>query len=151
MEIRIDDLTHVQTLELIRLHVEQMYVHSPAASVFALNLDHLKAPDITVWTAWEEDSICGIGALRQLDSSSGEVKSMRTHPRWLRKGVGLKILRRIIDEARIRKLSRLSLETGTGEAFEPAITMYLRSGFVVGEPFAEYTRTDFNQFFHLEL
>lgn len=151
MEIRIDDLTHVQTLELIRLHVEQMYAQSPPSSVFALNVDHLKAPDITVWTAWEEDSICGIGALRQFDSMAGEVKSMRTPRRWLRKGVGSSILRRIIDESRIRKLSRLSLETGSGETFEPAITMYRRSGFVPGEPFAEYTRTGFNQFFHLEL
>lgn len=151
MEIRIDDVTNVQTLELIRLHLGQMHIHSPAGSVFALRVEGLKSPDVTVWTAWEKNLICGMGALRQLDSALGEVKAMRTHPNWLRNGVGRRILNQIIEEARRRKLQRLSLETGSGEAFEPAIALYRQSGFVTGEPFADCKATGFNQFLHLDL
>lgn len=151
MDIRIDDVTDAQTLELIRLHLEQMQNHSPAGSVFALGVKGLKSRDVTVWTAWENDSIFGMGALRQFDSVSGEVKAMRTHPNWLRKGVGQMILNQIIEEVRERKLLRLSLETGSGEAFEPTVTMYHRNGFLAGAPFADYRRTDFNQFLHLDL
>lgn len=151
MDIRIDDVTNAQTLGLIHVHLEQMHASSPSGSVFALGVEGLRKRDVTVWTAWEDESICGMGALLQLDSASGEVKAMRTHPDWLRKGVGQKILNQIIEEARKRKLLRLSLETGSGEAFEPAIMMYRRNGFVAGAPFADYRRTDFNQFLHLDL
>ena len=151
MDIRMDDVTNAQTLELIRLHLGQMHVHSPAGSVFALGVEGLKSRDVTVWTAWEQDSICGMGALRQFDSVSGEVKAMRTHPNWLRKGVGRKILDRIIEEGCRRKLLRLSLETGSGEAFEPAVALYRQNGFVAGAPFADYKATGFNQFLHLDL
>lgn len=99
MDIRIDDVTNAQTLELIRVHLEKMHAHSPSGSVFALGVEGLRKRDVTVWTAWE-DSICGMGALLQLDSASGEVKAMRTHPNWLRKGVGQKILNQILEEAK---------------------------------------------------
>lgn len=151
MEIRRDDLTHPQTLDLLRLHLDGMHANSPPGAVFALDLSGLQRADVTVWSAWNGDVICGIGALRQLDAATGEVKSMRTHPDHLRTGVGRALLDHIIAAARARGLRRLSLETGSGEAFEAAVAMYRRRGFVDGDAFGDYARSDFNQFLHMDL
>jgi putative acetyltransferase len=151
MEIRADDLSSDATRELLRLHLAGMHANSPPGHVFALDLSGLQLPEVTVWSAWKDGEICGIGALKQLDASSGEVKSMRTHPRYLRQGVGAALLERIIDEARTRNLRRLSLETGSGPAFEPALALYRKRGFVDGEAFADYVSSEFNQFLHLDL
>lgn len=151
MDIREDDLTSAQTLDLLRIHLAGMHSNSPPGQVFALDISGLKRPDITVWSAWDGDAICGIGALRQLDASRGEVKSMRTHPDHLRKGVGRLLLDHIIDVARQRGLRRLSLETGSGAAFEPALRLYRQRGFVNGAAFGDYAGSDFNQFLHLDI
>lgn len=151
LQIREDDLTHPQTLGLLRVHLEGMHANSPPGHVFALDVSGLKRPDVTVWSAWEDDRICGIGALRQLDASCGELKSMRTHPDHLRKGVGRLLLEHVIVVARERGLRRLSLETGRGAAFEPALALYRRRGFVAGAAFGDYVASDFNQFLHLTL
>ena len=151
MEIRVDDLSSAPTQELLRLHLAGMHANSPPGHVFALDLSGLRAPGVTVWSAWKGEAVCGIGALKQLDAASGEVKSMRTHPDHLRQGVGAAILEHIITEARARGFRRLSLETGQGPAFEPALALYRRRGFVDGEAFADYVRSPFNQFLHLKL
>lgn len=108
-------------------------------------------PAVTLWTAWYGNDVAGMAALKDLGGGSGELKSMRTHPEHLRKGVAAWLLDHIIDQAKTRGLSRLSLETGKGEAFEPALALYRRRGFSTGEAFANYERSDFNQFFHLAL
>jgi putative acetyltransferase len=128
-----------------------MHENSPPGSVFALDLSGITAPDVTVWSVWQEGALAGMGALKVLCPTQGEVKSMRTHPAFLRRGVAAALLEHIIGEARVRGLARLSLETGSGPAFEPALALYRRRGFVPGEAFADYTRTAFNQFFHLDL
>ncbi len=151
MHIREDDLTSPETQALLRLHMSGMVASSPPGHVFALDLSGLQAPGVTVWSAWEDDEILGVGALRQLDSITGEVKSMRTHPDHLRKGVAAAILEYLIARARDRGLQRLSLETGSGPAFEAAIQLYRRRGFVNGESFGDYVASDFNQFLHLQL
>jgi putative acetyltransferase len=150
-EIREDDLSGEQTLALLRLHLAGMHANSPAGSVFALDLSGLKAPGVTVWTAWSDRAIAGIAALKHLGDGSGEIKSMRTHPDHLRQGVAAALLEHIIEAARARGMRRLSLETGSGPAFEPALLLYRRRGFVDGEAFADYRRSSFNQFLHLEL
>jgi putative acetyltransferase len=151
-DIREDDLSGSQTRELLRLHLAGMHASSPGPEyVFALDLDGLQAPGVMVWTAWLGERVAGIAALKDLHDGTGEVKSMRTHPQFLRRGIGAALLERIISEARARGLRRLSLETGTGPAFEPALALYRGRGFVDGEPFAGYVRSDFNQFLHLML
>src|SRR5215471_15814370 len=145
MQIRNDDLSSAATTDLLRLHLAGMHANSPPGHVFALDLSGLKAPDVTVWSVWKDDEICGIGALKQLDAGSGEIKSMRTHPNHLRRGVAAALLEHIIEEARARGLRRLSLETGSGPAFEPALALYRKRGFADGEPFADYKRSAFNQ------
>lgn len=102
---------------------------------------------MTVWTAWEGDALAGVGALRTLDGLAGEIKSMRTHPDRLRRGVAAALLEHIIAEAHARGLRRLSLETGG----EPALALYRKRGFAGGEPFAGYARSAFSRFLHLPL
>src|ERR1700759_3124550 len=104
MEIRVDDLSSAATQELLRLHLAGMHANSPPGHVFALDLSGLQAPGVTVWSAWNGHDICGIGAVKKLDAGAGEVKSMRTHPSYLRRGVGAALLERIIEEARTRHL-----------------------------------------------
>ncbi|CAN7322041.1 GNAT family N-acetyltransferase [Phenylobacterium sp. LjRoot219] len=151
MQIRSDDLSSEATRALLRLHLSGMHESSPPGHVFALDLTGLQAPGVTVWSAWLGDEVCGVGALKQLDPRQGEVKSMRTHPDFLRRGVGAALLERIIDEARALGLRMLSLETGSGPAFEPALALYRQRGFVSGGAFGDYEASAFNQFMHLEL
>jgi len=150
-EIREDDLSGEPTRELLRLHLAGMHANSPPGCVFALDLSGLQAPNVTVWTAWSDRRVAGIGALQELGDGTGEVKSMRTHPDFLRRGVAAALLEHIIATARARGLTRLSLETGTAPAFEPALALYRRRGFVDGEPFSHYARNGFSRFLHLTL
>lgn len=150
-EIREDDLSSSATRALVRLHLDGMHANSPPGSVFALDFTGLTAPQVTLWTVWHDDSIAGIGALKDLGDRSGELKSMRTHPDFLRRGVASVLLEFIIGVARSRGMLRLSLETGSGPYFEPALLLYRRRGFVDGTKFADYEPTKFNQFLHLWL
>lgn len=147
-----DDLSGAATRDLLRLHLLGMRESSPPGTSFALDLGGLQAPDVTVWSGWVGPRIAGIGALKDLRDGCGEVKSMRTHPDFLRQGVAAQLLEHIIQAARDRAMRRLSLETGTGPYFEPALALYRRRGFVSGPAFADYPRdTSFNQFLHLDL
>jgi putative acetyltransferase len=150
-DIREDDLSGTATRELLALHLAGMHANSPPGSVFALALSGLQAPCITVWSVWCGGSIAAVGALKELGDGSGELKSMRTHPAWLRRGAAALLLDHMIGEARRRGLLRLSLETGSGPAFEPALALYRGRGFADGEPFADYVRSSFNQFLHLDV
>ena len=151
LEIRPARLADPQTRELLHLHLAGMHANSPPGRVFALDLSGLEQPEVAVWTAWCGGRVAGIAALRDLGDGSGELKSMRTHPDFLRRGVAAALLEHIIDVARARGMSRLSLETGSGPAFEPALALYRRRGFVDGEAFGQYQRSAFNQFLHLSL
>lgn len=150
-DIREDDLSGEQTRGLLALHLQRMHENSPPGSVFALDLSGLQTPEVSVWTAWAGSRVASVGALKMLADGTAEVKSMRTHPDFLRMGAGSAILERIIAEARMRQVQRLSLETGSGPAFEPALALYRRRGFVDGGPFSSYTQSDFSQFLHLDL
>src|SRR6202789_2621634 len=110
LSIREDDLSTSAARDLLRLHLEGMYAHSPPDSVFALDFSGLTAPNVTVWSAWQGDEIAGIGALKDLGDRTGELKSMRTHYDFLRRGVAITLLDHIIDVAQSRGLVRLSLE-----------------------------------------
>jgi putative acetyltransferase len=147
-EGRLDD---PRVHELLRLHLAGMHVHSPPGTVHALDLSGLDRPEVSFFTAWEGEELLGCGALRELSASHGEIKSMRTAPAHVRKGVAAGLLRHMIDVAQQRGYRRVSLETGSGEAFTGAIGLYEKFGFVKGETFGGYVATDFNQFFHLDL
>lgn len=149
--IAVDDLSSDETRDLLRLHLAGMHASSPPGHSYALDLSGLQTPDITVWSGWEGARIAAIGALKALPGNGGEVKSMRTHPDFLRRGAAAQILDTIIATAKSRGYSRLSLETGSGPDFEAALAFYRRRGFTNGEAFADYVPSDFNQFLHLDL
>lgn len=151
LQIRQDDLSSEATRGLLALHLAGMHETTPAEHVFALDVTGLMAPNITVWSVWDGGEIAGIGALKQLGDGTGELKSMRTAPQHLRKGVAAALLVHILAVARAKGLNRLSLETGTEASFDPALALYRKHGFVDGEPFGDYQRSDFNQFLHLDL
>jgi putative acetyltransferase len=150
-EIKIDDLSGDATRSLLALHLAGMHASSPPDSVFALDLSGLQAPEVTVWTVWRDGKIACVGALKELGNGIGELKSMRTHPDFLRQGTATALLDHIIAEARARRLKRLSLETGSGPEFDPALALYRKRGFVDGEAFSDYKPSPFNQFLHLSL
>lgn len=151
LTIREDDLSGEAARGLLALHLAGMHANSPAGHVFALDLSGLKAPGVTVWSAWDGDAIAGIGALKLLGDGTGEVKSMRTHPGHLRRGVAAALLEHIIAAARAAGCTRLSLETGSGPSFDAALALYRRRGFTHGAAFGDYAGSEFNQFLHLPL
>jgi putative acetyltransferase len=146
-----DDLSGAATRSLLALHLADMQANSPPGSVFALDLGGLQRPEVTLWSVREGSFVLGVGALNMLRCGDGEIKSMRTHPDHLRRGVAAALLDHIVGVAQTRGLRRLSLETGSEPAFEPALALYRRRGFVNGEPFDDYTQSEFNQFLHLML
>ncbi|MGI9236331.1 MAG: GNAT family N-acetyltransferase [Woeseiaceae bacterium] len=151
MKIIKDDLSGKAVAALLREHLESMERNSPPGSVYALDLDGLRARDVTLWSVWEGDSLLGCGALKELDARHGEIKSMRTARAHLRQGVAGMMLRHLIDESRDRGYSRLSLETGSGPAFAAADALYRAFGFDYCGPFGDYCDNPFSRFMTLEL
>src|SRR5687768_9182985 len=111
VEIRIDDLSGPEIRQLLEEHLANMRSISPPESTHALPIEGLRKPDVTFWTAWENGELVGCGALKELAAEHGEIKSMRTVSRHLRKGVAQALLDYIIGEAGRRGYRRLSLET----------------------------------------
>lgn len=141
-----DDLSSAAIRALLEQHFAGMLANSPAGSCHFLDFDGLRAGNVTFWSIHDGDTLAGCGALKQLDAAHGEIKSMRTADAFLRRGVAARMLDHIIDEARRRGLARLSLETGSGAAFEPAIALYRRYGFDDCAPFADYKPDPFSRF-----
>ena len=138
MNIQVDDLSRPQIAALLEEHLASMYLHSPPESVHALPIEKLRSPEVTFWSVWENGELLGCGALKELDQHHGEIKSMRTVARHLRKGVGRAVLNHIIGEAKRRGYRRLSLETGSMAMFKPARQLYDRAGFTYCQPFDDY-------------
>ena len=138
MDLRLDDLRHPAVIALLQEHLDWMRRTSPPESVHALDLDALRQPDIAFWTLWDGETLAGCGALRALDATHGEVKSMRTAQTHLRRGVAATMLDHILAEARGRGYARLSLETGSMAYFAPAHALYARAGFRPCAPFGDF-------------
>jgi putative acetyltransferase len=140
-----------QVHDLLALHASGMLANSPVDNTHFLDLSGLKAPGVRFFTLWDEDVVIGMGAYRDHGGGLGEIKSMRTLPSRLGEGHGRAMLVKLISEAKAAGLTRLSLETGSGDAFEPALALYRSHGFVACAPFADYVATEFNQFMTLDL
>lgn len=139
MQIREDDLSGARIAAFLREHLDNMHEITPPESIHALGLEALRAPEITFWSAWEADTLLGCGALKELDKTSGEVKSMRTAAPHRGKGVGAKLLEHILKEAQARAYEVVYLETGAMPEFVPARSLYKRYGFSVRGAFGDYT------------
>jgi len=151
MEIKVDDLSGVEIATLLKIHLQSLSALSPPESMHALDLDSLRKPEITFWSVWDGNELAGCGALKELDREHAEIKSMRTAAGHLRKGVASRMLEHIIQEARRRKYRRLSLETGSMAAFEPARRLYAKFGFKACGPFVGYVEDPNSVFMTLEL
>jgi putative acetyltransferase len=151
MNIKIDDLTGPEIAGLLQEHLDDMAVHSPPESVHALDLEGLRQPEITFWSVWDGDELVGCGALKELTKDHAEIKSMRTAPAHRGKGIGKNVLRHILTVAEERGYRRLSLETGSMAAFEPARKLYSSFGFVYCGPFDEYLEDPYSVFMTKEL
>ncbi|MEV4238898.1 GNAT family N-acetyltransferase [Nocardia sp. NPDC050408] len=138
LRIVLDDLSGPEVAALLTQHLAEMYDNSPEDSVHALDLDALRGPNVTFWSAWEDDELAGCGALKQLDVTHGEIKSMRTATDRTGRGIASALLNHLIAEARARDYQRLSLETGACDYFAPAQRLYARHGFEICAPFADY-------------
>ena len=139
MEIIVDDLSGPEVRALLQDHHRNMIEITPVGSAHVLDIEALKAPAITFWSVWIDGKLAACGALKELDEQHGEIKSMRTATPFLRQGVAARLLEHILSEARKRNYKRVSLETGSFLAFEPARKLYEKYGFTYGEPFSQYT------------
>jgi putative acetyltransferase len=151
MRIEVDDLSRPQVHALLEEHLANMYELSPPEQVFALDLNKLRANDITFWTVWAEEELLGCGALKELTSTHGEIKSMRTPAATRGRGAGRAVLAHIISVAQQRGYTKLSLETGTHAAFEPAHNLYRSKGFIMSGPFGGYQPNEHSVFMELRL
>jgi putative acetyltransferase len=138
MIIKIDDLHSSEIAALLEEHLQNMYLITPPESVHALDIEALRKPEITFWSAWEDSVLYGCGALKQINPAHGEVKSMRTVSLYRRKGIASALLTHIIDVSKQRGYKKLNLETGSMKEFNPARTMYEKFGFSYCDPFEGY-------------
>ena len=151
MRIEADDLSRPQVHALLEEHLANMHELSPPEQVFALDLNKLRADDITFWTVWRDEVLLGCGALKELTPTHGEIKSMRTPAAARGRGAGRAVLAHIISVAQHRGYTKLSLETGTHAAFEPAHNLYCSNGFVMSGPFGSYRPNEHSVFMELRL
>lgn len=151
ISICVDDLSGPAIALFLSEHLASLAEVSPPESRHALGLDGLRGRDITFWSAWEGTELVGCGALKEIDARHGEIKSMRTARRHLRKGIATKVLEHIIAEARKRGYRRLSLETGSMKYFGPARSLYAKFGFRSCAPFADYLEDPNSAFMTIEL
>lgn len=149
--IRVDDLRGPEIFLLLQEHLQSMRLHSPPESVHALDIEALRQPEITFWTAWDGRALLGCGAIKQLDAAHGEIKSMRTVAAHVRKGVARQMLRHIVEVAQRRGYRRLSLETGSVAAFDPARRLYADFGFTGCGAFGVYLPDPYSVFMTKEL
>ncbi len=151
MVIKVDDLSGSEIAALLTDHVQSLAAVSPPESCHVLNLDGLRQPEISFWSVWQGNELVGCGALKELDSTHAEIKSMRTASAHLRKGVAAMLLQHLIEEATTRGYRRLSLETGSMAYFEPARRLYHKFGFAPCAPFANYVEDPNSVFMTREL
>jgi len=151
VEIKIDNIDDRRVIDLLREHLSDMAVHSPPESVHALDIDALRGDDITFWTVWEDNDLLGCGAIKELNAQHAEIKSMRTSAGHLRRGVAKNLLDHILNEAARRGYTRISLETGSMSAFEPAQRLYASFGFAYCGPFADYVEDPYSVFMTRDL
>ncbi len=146
-----DDLTGTEIRELVAHHLRGMEENSPPGTCSAFDVDGLKQPGVTLWSAWAGAKLIGMGGLKAIDRDNGEIKSMRVADNYLGKGAGRALLEHLMAEARERKMLKLWLETGSSAGFMAALKLYESAGFSYCGPFANYEDNGFSRFMTREL
>lgn len=140
-------LNHPLIVDLLRDHVAEARANSPPGTAFVLDMSSLRDPAVSFWSVWDGAALAGMGALKLIELGHAEIKSMRVAPAHLRRGIGAAIVAHLLAEARARGLTRVSLETGSTDAFAAARAMYERAGFAPCGAFAGYPETAFNRYY----
>ena len=151
MLIKIDDLNDGKVIELMEEHLADMYATSPPESVHALDIEALKSPGITFFSARENELLAGCVALKELSKTKLELKSMRTSHSFRNKEVASKLLTFVINLAKEKKYKIISLETGTQSYFDPARNLYKKFGLQDCEPFSNYQLNPNSHLMNLKL
>jgi putative acetyltransferase len=151
LTFREDDLTGAEIRALVAHHLKGMADNSPPGTCFAFDVDQLKQPGVTLWSAWDGEALAGMGGLKAIDRDNGELKSMRVADRYLGKGAGRALLEHLMAEARRRKISVLWLETGSSDGFAAALKLYENAGFRYCGPFFDYADNGFSRFMTREI
>ncbi len=142
---------NLEVNDLLKKHFIELRSVSPAGSTHVLDIDGLKDPSIKFWSLWENNKLIGCGALKFLEKDHGEFKSIRVVDEFRKKGIGERIIKHLIDEAKKLEISKLSIETGAGEFFAPARKLFNKFGFKKSEPFAHYKVDPNSCYFTLDL
>ena len=124
--------------ELLSKHFVELRAASPEGSAHVLDIPGLKVPSIKFWSLWQDENLIGCGALKFLDESHGEFKSIRIHDNFRNKGYGINVINHLINEAKKLKIKKLSIETGAGDFFLPARKLFKKCKFEECQPFAHY-------------
>jgi putative acetyltransferase len=151
LTFRLDDLSTEPVRELVERHLAGMHEQSPPESVHAFDIEKLRGPGVRFWTAWSGDELAGCGALTDLGGARGELKSMRVVDAFLGQGVGRAMLEHLMADARALGMRSLWLETGSAEAFTPALRLYESAGFRRCGPFDDYVEDPFSLYLTREL
>lgn len=151
LKIKVDDLLGKEIANFLQEHIREMKAVSPPKSKHALDLEGLRKPEVTFWTVWDDSSLVGCGAIKELSTDHAEIKSMRVHNSYRRKGVASKLLQHILKEAELRGYRRISIETGSMSFFEPARNLYAKHGFKNCTPFSIYKKDPNSVFMTKEL
>ena len=143
-DIRQDELTGAPVIALLQLHLDEMHQFSPPDMAHAMPVERLRQGDVTFYSAWHGSALAAVGALKQIDTTKGEIKSMRASNAYRSKGAGEALLLHLMSEARKRGMVWLGLETGQTKPFRPALSLYRKHGFAPCEPFGDYLPGDFS-------
>ena len=149
--IAVDDPRRDDIRALVAHHLSFAREHTPPADVHALDLSGLVNPAVTFFSARRGEQLLAIGALKEIDATHGELKSMHTAVAARGQGIGAAVLGHLVGLAGDRGYRRVSLETGTMAAFEPARLLYAKSGFVACSPFEGYSDSPSSAFMTLAL
>ena len=142
---------NLEVNDLLKKHFIELRSVSPAGSTHVLDIDGLKDPSIKFWSLWENNKLIGCGALKFLEKDHGEFKSIRVADEFRKKGIGERIIKHLIDEAKKLEISKLSIETGAGEFFLPARNLFSKFGFKTCPPFAHYKKDPNSCYYTLDL
>jgi putative acetyltransferase len=144
IEILIIDPFQEESIHLLRTHLDFCLAATPTEHVYALDIEKFNSPEITVFGARIAGDLVAIGALRKLDDAHAELKSMHTLVKARGQGIGRALVSHIEATAKELGILRLSLETGTSEAFKPARELYKSLGYADCEAFGEYELSEDN-------
>jgi putative acetyltransferase len=149
--IKRDDPRASDVRDLLARHLELMRSQSPPEDVHALDVDGLLDPAVTFYSYRDSGGLLAVGAIKELDTAHGELKSMHTAADARGRGIGRAMLTHLTSVARSRGYTRLSLETGSLPGYAPARALYETAGFRPCGPFGSYTSSPNSTFMTLEL